>query len=292
MEVFMKGGPVVTATGTQIVDDYSLEMTGKDVGKLRDAAHAIPPGTRINVTFLGNEDLRMRVEAAEAVRELGFVPVPHISARRLKSQTELEDFLGELQQVGASEHVFVIGGDPREPEGPYADSLSVIDTGLLPNFGVTEVGIAGYPEGHPDIATSDLWSHLEAKTQSLKDQGLERVVLTQFAFDADRVSEWVKETREHGIDSLVRIGTPGPAGIKRLLGYAGRFGVGTSASIVKKYGFSLTNLLGTAGPGKFLTELADDIDPGSKSDDVKVHFYTFGGLLNTAQWVSDFSAGR
>lgn len=287
----MKGGPVVTATGTQLVDDYSLEMTGKDVGKLREAAHAIPPGTRVNVTFLANEDLRMRVDAAKVVRELGFVPVPHISARRLKSQAELEDFLGELQQAGASEHVFVVGGDPKEPEGPYSDSLSVIDTGLLPNYGVTEVGIAGYPEGHPDIATSDLWSHMEAKTQSLKDQSLGRVVLTQFAFDGDRVSAWIKETREHGIDSLIRIGTPGPAGIKRLLGYAGRFGVGTSASIVKKYGFSLTNLLGTAGPDKFLTALAGEFD-GPRKNDVKVHFYTFGGLLNTAQWVSDFSAGR
>ena len=113
----MKGGPVVTATGTQLVDDFSLEMTGKDVEKLREAAHAIPQGTRINVTFLGNENLPMRVEAAKSVRELGFVPVPHISARRLKSQAELEEFLGELQQAGASEHVFVVGGDPQEPEG-------------------------------------------------------------------------------------------------------------------------------------------------------------------------------
>jgi len=288
----MKGGPVVTATGTQLVDDFSLEMTGKDVEKLREAAHAIPQGTRINVTFLGNENLPMRVEAAKSVRELGFVPVPHISARRLKSQAELEEFLGELQQAGASEHVFVVGGDPQEPEGDYPDSLSVIDSGLLPKYGVAEVGIAGYPEGHPDIATSDLWAHMEAKTQSLRDQGLGRVVLTQFAFDAARVSTWITETRAHGIDSLIRIGTPGPAGIKRLLGYAGRFGVGTSASIVKKYGFSLTNLLGTAGPDKFLVELAGAIDTDTVDDDVKVHFYTFGGLLNTAEWVSDFSSGR
>ena len=78
---------MVTATGTQLVDDYSLEMTGKDVESLQQAAHAIPQGTRVNVTFLGNEKLQMRVEAAKEVLELGFVPVPHISARRLKSET-------------------------------------------------------------------------------------------------------------------------------------------------------------------------------------------------------------
>lgn len=291
----MKGGPVATASETQLTDDFSLEMTGKDVDKLREAADAIPAGTRINVTFLGNEDLSMRVEAARAVRELGFVPVPHISARRLKSQHELEEFLGELQRIDASEHVFVVGGDPSEPEGPYADSLSVIDTGLLPEYGVKEVGIAGYPEGHPDITDSELWSHLTAKTQSLKAQDLDRVVLTQFAFDAERVAAWITETRAQGVDSLIRIGTPGPAGIKRLLGYAKRFGVGTSAAIVKKYGFSLTNLLGSAGPDSFLTELAALVAPEEASTTdggVRVHFYTFGGLLNTAEWVNDFSAGR
>lgn len=291
----MKGGPVATASETQITDDFSLEMTGKDVDKLHEAAPAIPAGTRINVTFLGNEDLPMRVEAARAVRELGFVPVPHISARRLKSQHELEEFLGELQRIDASEHVFVVGGDPSEPEGPYADSLSVIDTGLLPEYGVKEVGIAGYPEGHPDITDSELWSHLAAKTQSLKAQDLDRVVLTQFAFDAERVTAWITETRAQGVDSLIRIGTPGPAGIKRLLGYAKRFGVGTSAAIVKKYGFSLTNLLGSAGPDSFLTELAALVAPeeaNTTDGGVRVHFYTFGGLLNTAEWVNDFSAGR
>nr|WP_209371317.1 methylenetetrahydrofolate reductase [Brevibacterium renqingii] len=267
-------------------------MTGKDVEKLREAAPAIPHGTRINVTFLGNEDLRMRVEAAQAVRELGFTPAPHISARRLRSQNELEEFLGELQRVGASEHVFVVGGDPKTPEGPYSDSLALIDTGLLSEYGVKEVGISGYPEGHPEIATSDLWYHMVEKTQSLKEQGLDRVVLTQFAFDAERVNTWIHETRDRGVESPIRIGTPGPAGIKRLLGYARRFGVGTSASIVKKYGFSLTNLIGTAGPDRFLSELATTIEADFPQDDVKVHFYTFGGLQATAEWVNEFSGER
>ena len=288
----MKGGHVVTETRTHLVDDFSLEMTGKDVDKLREAAHAIPQGTRINITFLGNEDLSMRVEAARVVVEEGFVPVPHISARRVKSRAELREFLDELKRVGASEHVFIIGGDPKVPEGPFPDSLSVIDSGLLPEFGVREVGVAGYPEGHPEIATDELWSHMVAKIRSLKQQGLDRVVLTQFAFDSDRVRDWIAETRAHGVDCLIRIGTPGPAGIKRLLGYARRFGVGTSGSIVKKYGFSLTNLIGTAGPDRFLTELASTVAGGPAHDGIKVHFYTFGGLLDTAECVNDFSARR
>ena len=77
-------------------------MTGKDVEALREAAPFIPQGTRINVTFLGNEDLQMRVTAAKAVKELGLIPVPHISARRLQSEDELKEFLQALADVDAT----------------------------------------------------------------------------------------------------------------------------------------------------------------------------------------------
>jgi methylenetetrahydrofolate reductase (NADPH) len=93
--------------------------------------------------------------------------------------------------------------------------------------------------------------------------------------------------RRRGVDTPVRIGVPGPAGVRRLLGYARRFGVGTSAGIVQKYGFSLTNLLGTAGPDRFLRDLAAGLDPAVHGQ-VLLHFYTFGGLRATAEWVREF----
>jgi methylenetetrahydrofolate reductase (NADPH) len=276
----------------RLIDGFSLEMTGKDIPGLEEARNAIPAGTKINVTFLGNEDLDMRVSAAQRVKELGFVPVPHISARRLKSQDQLEEFLGRLQEVGATEHVFSVGGDPTTPEGPYEDSLSVIRTGLLQKYGAREVSIAGYPEGHPDIESDVLWRHLEDKSIALKEQGLDAVILTQFAFDTDPVTKWIKAVRGLGIESQIRIGTPGPAGIKRLLGFARRFGIGANAMIVKKYGFSLTNLMGTAGPDTFVADLSSLLATDPSSGDVRLHFYTFGGLLATSEWANQFVASQ
>jgi len=283
----------------ELVNGYSLEMTGKDVPGLMEAKDSIPAGTKINVTFLGNEDLEMRVSAAKAVREFGFVPVPHISARRLSSRGQLEEFLSRLQDVGATESVFVVGGDPATPEGPYEDSYDVIRTGLLLDYGVKEVSIAGYPEGHPDISDEVLWRALDEKSLSLKQQGLKATILTQFAFDTDPVLAWIDQVRARGIDSTIRIGTPGPAGIKRLLGFARRFGIGANAMIVKKYGFSLTNLMGTAGPDKFVTDLSamladknTDAPAGTTSGPVKLHFYTFGGLLATADWAREYSRAQ
>ena len=283
---------MIDPIAVRLLNRFSLEMTGKDVPALEKARHAIPPETKINVTFLGNEDLEMRVAAAKAVRDMGFTPVPHISARRLKSQAQLEEFLERLQEVGATEHVFAVGGDPATPEGPYEDSLAVIRSGILPQYGVKEVSFAGYPEGHPNISNEVLWQVLEAKCLALKEQGLDGVILTQFAFDTGAVMAWIKAVREKGIDTPIRIGTPGPAGIKRLISFARRFGVSSNAMIMKKYGFSLTNLIGTAGPDDFVSDLASLLADDPSTGSVKLHFYTFGGLLATAEWAREYSAVR
>ncbi|MGP6204866.1 methylenetetrahydrofolate reductase [Microbacterium sp. F2] len=281
-----------TESAKRLVEGYSLEITGKekDVVGLTEAASLIPAGTKVNVTFLGNEDLPMRVAAAKAVKELGFVPVPHISARRIASQAQLEEFLSALAEIGATEHVFAVGGDPATPEGPYPDALTMIRSGVLQQYGVKEVSIAGYPEGHPDIPTDVLWQHLEDKSAALKDAGLDAVILTQFSFDTDPVMAWIKGVRDRGIDTQIRLGTPGPAGIKRLISFASRFGVGANAMIVKKYGFSLTNLMGSAGPDKFVSDLAALFDADPSVGAVKLHMYTFGGLEATATWARDFIA--
>jgi methylenetetrahydrofolate reductase (NADPH) len=268
-----------------VLDDFSMEMTGKDVAKVENAASVIPPGTRINVTFLENEDLAMRVAAAAAVKRLGFTPVPHISARRLKSQEMLEEFLTGLRDVGATENVFSVGGDPAVPLGPYEDSLALIESGVLQQYGVKHVSIGGYPDGHPDIATDVLWSALEKKAAALSRLDLPGAVITQVDFDVDRVLSWVAEVREHGVDLPIRVGVPGPASVKLLLGFAGRLGISTSTTIAKKYGLSVTNLLTKAGPENFIRDLRAGLDPG-RHGVVKLHFYTFGGFKTTAEWIA------
>ncbi|GAA0492956.1 methylenetetrahydrofolate reductase [Paractinoplanes deccanensis] len=271
-----------------LLDDFSLEMTGKDIGELADARATVPPGTRINVTFLGHEDTAVRLAAARAVKGGGFVPVPHLPARRVASRRELDEFLAALREAGAADELFVVGGDPREPRGPYPDSLSIIESGALERYGVRRVSIAGYPEGHPGIPDDVLWPALTDKTAALRKQGRAGDIVTQFGFDADPVLDWIAAARERGIDSPVRIGVPGPAGVRRLLRYAARFGVGTSASIARRYGLSLTDLVGTAGPDRLLRALATDYHPG-RHGEVKLHFYTFGGLRATTEWIHQFA---
>jgi methylenetetrahydrofolate reductase (NADPH) len=280
----------VTTVLSDILDDYSVEMTGKDVPSLNEARALLRPGTRVNVTYLGNEDFGMRRTAIRAAAGWGFTPVPHISARRLPSQRALEEFLGALREDGTTRDVFVVGGDPAQPAGPYRSSLDVIRTGLLEKYGIGSVSISGYPEGHPDISDDLLWSAMAGKSREIAERGITGNVVTQFSFDADAVVAWIEQVRDRGITVPIRVGVPGPTGVGRLLAFAGRFGVASSATIARKYGLSLTNLLGTAGPDHFIRRLSDRLN--DHHGEVRLHFYTFGGLRQTAAWIREFPTGR
>ncbi|WEK45908.1 MAG: methylenetetrahydrofolate reductase [Candidatus Andeanibacterium colombiense] len=271
-----------------MVDGYSLEMTAKEIEGLREAAPLIRPGTQIAVTFLPGEEMEQRVEAAVLVRELGFEPIVHLSARRITSEAELDQYLADITTKAGVKRVFIIAGDPPEPEGPYSTSLDIIETGLLEKHGIEIVGIGGHPEGHPNNTPAELWDWMERKLDAIRKRGMTPLVVTQFAFDDDAIVAWVKEMRARGIDVPVRLGVPGPAGIKRLLGFAKRCGVGASASVMKKYGISLTNLIGSAGPDKLVNSLNKGL--GEDAGRVRLHFYPFGALTPSAEWINGYAA--
>ncbi|MEQ1639709.1 MAG: methylenetetrahydrofolate reductase [Novosphingobium sp.] len=271
-----------------ILDGFSLEMTAKDEGSLRDAAPLIPAETPIAITYLPGEELAARVAATVAVRELGFEPMPHFSARRIRSEDDFEGYLKAVVEQAGVQRCFIVAGDPPEPEGPYWDTMALIQTGAFERSGITAIGIGGHPEGHPNMTTAECWQVLETKVREIEARGMAPLVVTQFSFDPDACLSWLKELRARGIECPVRMGVPGPAGIKRLLAYAARCGVGASTSVLKKYGISVTNLLGTAGPDKLVNAFAQGL--GDEHGRVRLHFYPFGGMTKTLEWIHAYNA--
>lgn len=270
-----------------ITDGFSLEMTAKDEASLRDAAPLIPAETPIAVTYLPGEEVDARVAATIAVRELGFEPMPHFSARRITSEDDFEAYLKAVVEKAGVRRCFIVAGDPPEPQGPYFDTMALIATGAFERAGIQAIGIGGHPEGHPNMSEAECWAVLEAKVREIESRGMAPLVVTQFGFDPDAFLVWLKELRARGIMCPVRIGIPGPAGIKRLLAFAARCGVGASASVMKKYGVSITNLLGTAGPDKLVDAFAKGL--GEEHGRVRLHFYPFGGLRKTVEWIADYA---
>jgi methylenetetrahydrofolate reductase (NADPH) len=55
---------------------------------------------------------------------------------------------------------------------------------------------------------------------------------------------------------------------------------------MKKYGVSITNLLGSAGPDKLVDEFA--VNLGDEHGRVRLHFYPFGGLKKTVEWIREY----
>lgn len=269
-----------------ITDGFSLEITAKDVAALREAAPLIPVDTPIAITFLPGEEQNARVAAAVAVRELGFEPMPHFSARRIVSHDEFESYLRAVVAEAGVRRCFIVAGDPPEPQGPFFDTSALIATGVFETLGIKAIGVGGHPEGHPVMSEAQCWSMLETKIAEIERRGMAPLVVTQFGFDPDAFLNWLKAARARGIDTPIRIGVPGPAGIKTLLRFAARCGVGASASVMAKYGLSITNLLGSAGPDKLVDAFAARL--GDEHGRVRLHFYPFGGVGKTVEWIVDY----
>jgi methylenetetrahydrofolate reductase (NADPH) len=269
-----------------ITEGYSLEITAKDVAALRLAAPLIPAETPIAITFLPGEAAADRIAAAVAVRELGYEPMPHFSARRILSREEFESYLKAVVAEAEVRRCFIVAGDPPEPQGPYFDTSALLATGAFEANGITAIGIGGHPEGHPNMTADQAWAVLDAKVADIERRGMAPLVVTQFGFDPEAFLAWLAQLRTRGIQTPVRIGIPGPAGIKTLLRFAARCGVGASASVMTKYGLSITNLLGSAGPDKLVDTFAAKL--GDEHGRVRLHFYPFGGLSKTVEWIADY----
>lgn len=270
-----------------MTEGYSLEMTAKDIDALREAAPGMPAETPVAITFLPGEDPAARIAAAVAVRELGFEPMPHFSARRIVSEDAFEDYLHAVVQKAGVRRCFIVAGDPPEPQGPYEDTSALIATGAFERAGITAIGVGGHPEGHPVMSAQQCWDVLAAKLAEIERRGMAPLVVTQFGFDPDAFLTWLAALRARGLEVPVRIGIPGPAGIKTLLRFAARCGVGASASVMSKYGISITQLLGTAGPDKLVDAFAARL--GQEHGRVRLHFYPFGGLGKTVDWIADYN---
>lgn len=264
---------------------FSLEVSAKAMPALRAETDRIPRGTVISLPYLSSEDDDARLAAARTVRALSWSRC-RISARRVESRAALERFLERAAGDAGVERCLLIAGDLATPAGPFADSASIIQTGLLEQYGIKVVGIGGHPEGHPAMSSEERWQVLQRKCQGIETRGMAPVIVTQFAFDADLVLAWLDALRTRGITVPVLVGVPGPASISRLLRYAAMCGVGASASMLARYGISIGRLLGTAGPEVFVDRLVKGLT--SAHGPVSPHFYPFGGVAPSLDWMAQY----
>lgn len=255
---------------------FSLEATRPSEQEIAALAGLMPRGTEIYLSMVPGQDLALHAEVAAWVRCHGLEPVPHLPARRIESEAALIDFLARFRGDANGHRALVVAGD-IEPKGPFTDALALIRSGLLQKAGITEIGIAGYPEGHPKIAADRLATALRDKIAEAQKSGLRLHIASQFSFAPDRIVAWIRQLRAQGIMLPVKVGMAGPTGITALLRYAKRCGV--SASLTGLMSGAALSLLGNLGPDKIIDAL-DAVELG----DVQAHYFSFGGVIDTARY--------
>lgn len=275
---------------SRLLMDFSLETTAKDAARFLQIRQLVPEGPQVNIAFLGSETFDQRLAAIETLGACGAHPTPIISARRLESLDVLESFLAQAVRIGRIQGIFLVGGDPSAPQGPFADSMDVINSDVLDKFEIATVSIAGYPEGHPRIRDEVLWNYLKRKVHALTSRGFKVEITTQLAFDAEAVMSWIEQVRRQGIHVPIRVGIPSPSTVSRLLKFARQCHVGGSMRLLRQHGWQLTSLLGSASPESFLISLRGGLEHRDLGD-VRLHIFPLGDLPGTIQWLETSAGG-
>ena len=271
----------------EMLRDYSVELVPRAPRLIDSAIDRLPPRTLVSLTWIPGTNPMDMVAPAAKLRHAGLFVMPHVGARHLQSRKQLEELAARLVGEAGVERVLVVGGDRRKPAGPFDSSLAVMQSGIFQRVGILRMAVAGFPEGNPNISTEALNKALAAKVAFARQEGIRLSILTQFCFSAEPILNWLRGLRERGIGAPVRVGLAGPAGVMTLLRYAVRCGVGNSMHVLTENP-TFAKALVNSGPEPILREIATELDEPEweRLGIAGFHFYLFGGLNRTLDWIS------
>jgi len=275
----------------EFLNGFSVEASGLDDAALLGLKTALPAGTAVYLTALPGRAPDQTVETAMRLRALGFEPVPHIAARSIADHGALDELLARLAALAQVRCVLAVAGDRDMPLGPFGSALDLIESGLLQRHGITEAGIAGYPDGHRRIGFDTLARALAAKIETADHTGLRVHIVTQFGFEAAPIVDWLRRLRDLGIEQPVRVGMAGPVSLSALLRYARHCGVRASAQGLTRNAGLVKHLIGWHAPDGLIRPLAEAC-AGGRLGQVAAHFYSFGGAAATSRWAAAAASGR
>src|SRR3984957_7072871 len=271
-----------------LLSTASVEVSsrGNQLAELRDHFN---PGIDVTVTFLPGDDYRHNVETAAALRRLGFNPVLHIAAREMRSRDALDDFLGRARAEAEVNRILVIAGDSLRTVGPFKSSADICAGGAIEAHGIHAVSFAGHPEGDPHLSAEKAMAALSAKREWGRRVGIRVDLVSQSCFESAPILAGLKELEAHDLDIPVHIGLAGPASPTTLARFALRCGIGNSLRSLREHIGRFGRLLIDTGPDDVLRGLWTSPSI-AKTPIAGLHFFPFGGLSKTSQWLQDFDS--
>ena len=237
--------------------NFSLEIG------IKTELNTLPKIEDVYITLLPGDQYKDVANKAKELISLGKNPVPHFPARSIRNKNELKDYVTMCKDFGVKQ-VLVIGGG-AQPIGDFHCSLQLFETGLFEGF---KIGIAGHPDGSPDISDSDL------EKAMIDKKPYADYIVTQWLMEASPIIDFVsKQTLP------VHVGIAGPAKITSLLKFASIVGAKNSLTFLKSNASKAIDLFKPRKPDD-LIEKIKDVAPN-------FHIYTFGGLNETNKWLTE-----
>ncbi len=223
----------------------------------------LPALKDVYITLLPGGDFKQTADQAEKLVKKGFNPIPHIPARSIESEVQLKEYISRCKD-GGTKQVLVIGGS-REPIGDFDSSIQLLETGYFEDM---KIGIAGHPEGSPDISDSDLEKAMNEKKPYAD------YIVTQWLLDPQTILDFISKQTVP-----VHVGITGPLKITSLIKFANIVGAKNSLNFLKSNFSKALDLMKPKDPNDLIGKI--------KSHTNNFHIYTFGGLKETNKWLME-----
>jgi methylenetetrahydrofolate reductase (NADPH) len=228
--------------------NFSLE-----IGQHTDL-ETLPPVKDVYITLLPDEDYVETAKKSGDLAKKGFNPVPHFPARSIADEAQLNDYISRCKDFGVKQ-ALVIGGS-REQIGVFDSSIQILETGY---FEELKIGIAGHPEGSPDISDSNLEKAMKDKKPYAD------YIVTQWLLEPQPIIDFISKQ-----SIPVHVGVTGPMKITSLIKFANIVGAKNSINFLKSNFSRAIDLLKPKDPSDLIGKV--------KKFSENFHIYTFGGL--------------
>jgi methylenetetrahydrofolate reductase (NADPH) len=275
----------MNARAIDLLEDYSAEVTSSDRKSIETAMREMARGSEVFIASPPSDTSDRQVSTAAALSDAGLRPVPHIVARNIASLAGFDRFLDRLTSEARVDRVLLLAGDRDVPAGEFHSSLQLLESGVLERRGIRRIFLAAYPEGHPRVAAREIVAARNAKMAAAEKRSMQVTFVTQFCFESAPIISLAREMRAQGISAPLRIGLAGAASRASLLRYALICGVGPSLRALRERSAAARNMLSGETPEELVKDLATAQATEPSLGIVGVHFFTFGSLAKTIEWV-------
>ena len=223
----------------------------------------LPSLKDVYVTMLPGGDYKETSDQAIKLVQKGCNPIAHFPARSIENDAQLKEYVARCKDGGVKQ-VLVIGGS-RDPIGKFDSSIQLLETGYFEGI---KIGIAGHPEGSPDISDSKLEKAMKDKKPYAD------YIVTQWLLDAQLIIDFISKQTVP-----VHVGITGPLKITSLIKFANIVGAKNSLNFLKSNFSKALDLMKPRDPNDLIGKVKSHTD--------FFHIYTFGGLKETNKWLME-----